>query len=193
MKSKKEKYELNKDSNSQATTPKRSCFSFIKNPFKKKGEIEKPIINLKYHKQTLEEIAEEFHTSLTEGLNKSHAKELLVKNGKNKITQNRQNPVLKIIGYFFSGFCILIWIAAIICILAWKPIGDPSDPTNLGLGVLLIVVIVLQAAFTAFQDWSSGRVMKSIKNMMPSTATVIREGKGSSTIWSKSACRYTNN
>jgi sodium/potassium-transporting ATPase subunit alpha len=37
-------------------------------------------------------------------------------------------------------------------------------------------VILLQAAFSAFQDWSSGKVMKSIKNMMPSAATVIRDG-----------------
>jgi len=153
---------------------------FIKdNIWKKqqKQDVKKAETGLKYHKYSLDEVEKSFETSLSNGLNKSHAKDLLVKNGKNKITQNRQNPVLKIIGYFFSGFCILIWIAAIICILAWKPIGDPSDPTNLGLGVLLIVVIVLQAAFTAFQDWSSGRVMKSIKNMMPSTATVIREGK----------------
>jgi sodium/potassium-transporting ATPase subunit alpha len=61
-----------------------------------------------------------------------------------------------------------------VCIVAWKPIGNPPDPTNLGLGILLIVVILLQAAFSAFQDWSSGKVMKSIKNMMPSQATVIR-------------------
>lgn len=63
------------------------------------------------------------------------------------------------------------------CILAWKPIGEPnSDPVNLGLGILLIIVVFLQATFSAFQDWSSGRVMKSIKNMMPNFALVIRDG-----------------
>jgi sodium/potassium-transporting ATPase subunit alpha len=57
-----------------------------------------------------------------------------------------------------------------------KGIGQPPDITNLGLGILLIVVIFLQAIFSAFQDWSSNKVMSSIKNMMPSQATVIREG-----------------
>jgi sodium/potassium-transporting ATPase subunit alpha len=38
------------------------------------------------------------------------------------------------------------------------------------------VVIVLQASFSAFQDWSSSKVMKSIKNLIPSKATVIRTG-----------------
>jgi sodium/potassium-transporting ATPase subunit alpha len=56
-------------------------------------------------------------------------------------------------------------------------IGNPPDPTNLGLGILLIVVILLQAGFSAFQDWSSNKVMKSIKNLMPSSAQVIRDGK----------------
>jgi sodium/potassium-transporting ATPase subunit alpha len=41
---------------------------------------------------------------------------------------------------------------------------------------MLILVVLLQAAFSAFQDWSSSKVMKSIKNMMPSTAIVIRNG-----------------
>ena len=104
------------------------------------------------------------------------ARHLLLKHGKNAITQKNTNLVLKILGYFVSGFCGLIWLAAITVILAWKPIGNPPDPTNLGLGIMLILVIFIQAAFTAFQDWSSSKVMQSIKRMMPSTATVVRNG-----------------
>src|SRR6185312_8514710 len=70
-------------------------------------------------------------------------------------------------------------MGALICFLAWRPIGNPPDPTNLGLVILLIIVIFLQAAFSAFQDWSSSHIMKSLKNMMPSSATVIRNGKES--------------
>lgn len=62
-------------------------------------------------------------------------------------------------------------------VLAWKPIGEPnSDPINLALGIMLMVVISLQAAFTAFQDWSSSKVMKSIRGLIPNTAMVIRDG-----------------
>ena len=46
----------------------------------------------------------------------------------------------------------------------------------LGLGILLFIVIMLQAAFEAFQDWSSSKVMNSIKGMMAADATVIRNG-----------------
>ncbi|CAF0782971.1 unnamed protein product [Brachionus calyciflorus] len=130
-----------------------------------------------YHKISLDELERILSTSVLNGIDSVKASQLLAKFGKNRIKQKKQNPIFKIVGYFFTGFCSLLWIAAIVCILAWKPIGEPnSDPVNLGLGILLILVIFLQAAFSAFQDWSSGKVMKSIKNMMPSSATVIRNG-----------------
>lgn len=39
-----------------------------------------------------------------------------------------------------------------------------------------MIVIFLQASFSAFQDWSTSRVMKSILNLLPSEALVIRNG-----------------
>jgi sodium/potassium-transporting ATPase subunit alpha len=129
-----------------------------------------------FHKMSLKDLSNYFDVSLTTGLETKKATQLLIKNGKNQLQMPRQNVIKKILKYMFSGFCGLLWISSVICILAWKPIGNPPDPTNLGLGILLVVVILLQAAFSAFQDWSSNKVMKSIKNMLPSTATVIRDG-----------------
>lgn len=109
------------------------------------------------------------------------ATNLLEQNGPNKIKQQRSNMFLKILSYFFSGFGSLFFLAAIICVLAWRPLGaienSQPDLSNLALAILLCLVIVIQAGFNAFQDWSSTKVMKSIKNMMPSNAYVIRNGK----------------
>lgn len=77
-----------------------------------------------YHKLTFEELCVKFSTSVTSGLDANTAQQLLIKNGKNKIAQKGKNPIIKILGYFFSGFCALIWLAAIVIILAWKPIGN---------------------------------------------------------------------
>ncbi len=133
-----------------------------------------------YHKLTFQELSQKFSTSLTDGLDQTKAKEFLSMYGKNRIKQKRKNPVLKIIGYFFSGFCPLIFVAATVCILAWRPIGSigGNEPQviNLGLGIMLLLVICIQAGFTAFQDWSSSKVMKSIKKMMPTETIVIRNG-----------------
>lgn len=134
-----------------------------------------------FHKQTLHELAENFNTCAKNGLNSVVATQLFHKNGPNKIRQRGENLFLKILSYFFAGFGSLFFVAAILCILAWRPLGaldgNTPDPINLSLGVMLVVVIFIQAGFNAFQDWSSTRVMKSIKNMMPSNADVIRSGK----------------
>jgi sodium/potassium-transporting ATPase subunit alpha len=153
--------------------------SKVKNCFRRKkaNQVYNVAYDRDYHKLTLEQMESRFSTSSVNGLDQAIAQQLLHKNGKNMLTHKRKNPFLKVIGYFFSGFCTLIWVAAFICILAWKPLGNPSDPANLGLGIMLIIVIALQAAFTAFQDWSSNKVMQSIKKMMPNSATVIRNGK----------------
>ena len=130
-----------------------------------------------YHKMSVDELCRSLDTSPTHGLSSEQANILLIKNGPNVLAQAERKIFLKIIKYLLAGFCWILWIGVIICILAWKPIGDPPDPTNLGLGILLIVVIALQAGFEAFQDWSSTKVMKSIKNLMPSEAVVIRDGQ----------------
>ena len=133
-------------------------------------------VNYDYHKQNLEELERTFQTSINTGLSENFAKELLIKNGPNILKPPETHLIRKIISYLTGGFCWLLWIGVIICFLAWKPIGNPPDPTNLGLAILLIIVIFLQAAFEAFQDWSSSKVMKSITNLMAADATVIRNG-----------------
>jgi sodium/potassium-transporting ATPase subunit alpha len=48
---------------------------------------------------------------------------------------------------------------------------------NLGLAILVLIVILLQAAFSAFQDWSTKRTMQSILDLLPSDAQVLRNGR----------------
>jgi sodium/potassium-transporting ATPase subunit alpha len=138
-------------------------------------------VQLNHHKLSLEELEQEFNTSVTNGLETQFSEQLLSKDGPNRIKQKSENKLLKILSYFFSGFGSLFLFAAVVCILAWRPIGaingEEPDLSNLALGILLVLVIVVQAGFNAFQDWSSQKVMKSIKNMMPSNAYVIRSGR----------------
>ena len=146
--------------------------------FKNKGQrlVHQPHLEYDFHKKSVDELAQSLNTSITYGLSNYEAKNLLVKNGKNIISPQTSNAFFKFIKYLFGGFCALLWIASLIFILAWKPIGKTPNSTNLGMGVLLIVVIFLQAAFRSFQDWSSDIVMTSIQKLVPSTATVIRNG-----------------
>lgn len=76
-----------------------------------------------------------------------------------------------------SGFGSLLLVASILCFVAWKPLGEPApSAANLALAVVLLIVVVLQTAFNAWQDYSTGRVMASISGMLPKEVVVLRDG-----------------
>jgi sodium/potassium-transporting ATPase subunit alpha len=84
-------------------------------------------------------------------------------------------------GYFFGGFGSILLIAGILVFIAWKPLGNPPVEANLALACVLIAVFVIQAAFNAWQDWSSSRVMASIGSLLPDQCVVRRDGAQMST------------
>ncbi|KAJ3130796.1 hypothetical protein HK100_007460 [Physocladia obscura] len=102
-------------------------------------------------------------------------------NGLNSITPPSDPYILKILSFLFGGFCFLMWCAAVIIFLSYYPLPqlDNQQPSvyNLALVILLLVVIIFQATFYAWQDWSSASVMKKINNLLASEAIVIRDGK----------------
>lgn len=105
----------------------------------------------------------------------------------------------QIFWYFFGGFGSLLTVAAILCFIAWcvtllfairvfrtltvsradrKPLGNPNpQASNLALGVVLLIVVLLQAAFNAAQDFSTSRTMSSIKSVLPTDVHVLRDGR----------------
>ncbi|CAG8490503.1 20749_t:CDS:2 [Cetraspora pellucida] len=134
-------------------------------------------LEIDFHKLSLHELSLRFNTDTSSGLDSLTATQRLQRNGKNLISPPDSKLFKKIFYYFFGGFCPLLWFASLICFLAWKPLGNPPDKINMGLAILLLIVIFLQAIFNGYQDWTSSAVMKSINSMLPSTATVIRDGK----------------
>jgi sodium/potassium-transporting ATPase subunit alpha len=78
-------------------------------------------------------------------------------------------------GYLFGGFGTILLGGGILVFIAWKPLGDPPAEANLALALVLIVVWVINAAFNAWQDWSSSRVMASITTMLPDQCIVTRD------------------
>jgi P-type E1-E2 ATPase len=83
-------------------------------------------------------------------------------------------------GYFFGGFGSILLGAGILVFVSWKPLGDPPAQANLALACVLIAVWIIQAAFNAWQDWSTSRVMASIGTMLPDQCLVMRNGSQAS-------------
>ncbi len=134
--------------------------------------------NLEFHLCGVDAACEQLDVSLTTGLSASEVAARLLHDGKNAVPRHRENYLKKLLVYLFGGFCSVLWVGVIIFFICWRPLGDPSPaPYNLGLAILVIIVILLQACFSAFQDWSTTRTMNAILNLLPTEARVVREGE----------------
>ncbi|KAN0071412.1 hypothetical protein V8E54_010843 [Elaphomyces granulatus] len=121
-------------------------------------------------------LCQQFNADVNTGLSLSAAERRLQRDGKNVISKRRENYFKKLFFYVFGGFCSVLWVGVIIFFLCWKPLSNPPSVTNMALAILVLIVILLQAAFAAFQDWSTKRVMNSILDLLPSEAICLREG-----------------
>ena len=131
---------------------------------------------IEWHKLSIENVQKSFGTDISHGLTARDADERLKKHGKNKISP-LPNPLFwKIFGYFFKGFGSILCVGGILVFISWKPLGDPPAIANLALGIVLIAVFFIQAAFNGWQDWSSSRVMQSITEMLPESTILLRDG-----------------
>jgi sodium/potassium-transporting ATPase subunit alpha len=131
---------------------------------------------LDYHILSTKNVCDRFNVLESLGLSQNAAATRLQRDGKNEIPHPRERYLGKLLGYVFGGFCSVLWIGVIIFFICWRPLGKPPAAYNLGLAILVLIVIILQAAFSAFQDWSTKRTMQGILDMLPSDAYVLREG-----------------
>jgi sodium/potassium-transporting ATPase subunit alpha len=149
------------------------------------------LASLDWHTISSEEALQRLSVSRKSGLDSEQAKRKLSQGGPNKVSPPPQNLLKKWLGYVFGGTChidsprsdaagfgSLLFIASILCFIAWKPLGEPApSAANLALAVVLLVVVFLQTGFNAWQDYSTGRVMASLTGMLPKEVIVLRDGQ----------------
>ncbi|PBK66785.1 calcium ATPase [Armillaria solidipes] len=135
------------------------------------------LADLDWHELDTLEVLTRLGVSEKSGLDGPMISRRLAQNGKNVITPPPKNLPRRIFFYIFGGFGSLLFVASIICFLSWRPLGDPDPATaNLALAVVLLIVIVIQAVFNAWQDFTTSRTMNSIAAMLPLDVLVIRDG-----------------
>ena len=132
--------------------------------------------NLDWHTIAPNEIYTRLSTSPQQGLSTEQAKRRLTEYGKNTPSPPPTHYIQQIVGYFFKGFGSILLVGSIIVFVSWKPLGQPPAQANLALAIVLLAVFFIQAAFNAWQDWSSSRVMTSITTMLPDSCLLLRDG-----------------
>jgi sodium/potassium-transporting ATPase subunit alpha len=143
----------------------------------------------------------EIYARLSTGVQGLSREQLALKTkhfGRNVLSSSPSQWAKKTFLYLFGGFGSILFVTSILVFVSWKPLGEPPLVANLALGIVLAIVWVIQAMFSFFQgvlslksyivctisklltiiliDWSTSRVMASIKNMLPDDCSVIREG-----------------
>lgn len=134
------------------------------------------LAGLEWHSLSIDELTRRLSVTLNQGLSPDQVSRRLSEHGKNKMSKPPSGLFGKIMGYFFGGFGSILLVAAVLVFVAWRPLGNPPAVANLLLACVLVAVFVLQAAFNAWQDWSSSRVMASIGTMLPDQCIVVRDG-----------------
>jgi len=136
--------------------------------------VKPPADSTKIHMIPLEEFYLTVQTTFN-GLDSEAVKRKTEEGGLNQLTPPRTNNIMKMLNYIFGGFNTLMWVAAILSFISYKPLGGAV--ISLGVAVLLIIVIVVSAFFYAYVDWNASKIMKSIRSLVAEQALVIRDGK----------------
>ncbi|KAM0274957.1 hypothetical protein ACHAQH_007687 [Verticillium albo-atrum] len=134
------------------------------------------VAQLDWHTLSPDEVLRHLSSSRAEGLSPDQVTRRMAHYGKNAPSDPPTHHTRKFLGYFFKGFGPILLVAAILVFIAWRPLGKPPAPANLALAIVLLAVFFIQAAFNMWQDWSSSRVMASIKTMLPEHCLVTRDG-----------------
>ena len=166
-------------------------------PLGKKGkkreasELKKEVV-LDVHTVDLAELCERFGTNVETGLTSQQAKAGNAEYGLNELTPPHQTPeLIKFLKTLFTGFSLLLWVAAILSFLAYgleaaSSSGD-AEMDNLYLGSVLVFVVIVTGIFSYYQESKSSSVMESFKNLVPHTSLVRRNGE-KMTVMAKEVC-----
>ena len=134
------------------------------------------LLDLEWHTISPDELFRRLSTESSKGLSTEQVKRRLTEYGKNTPSPAPTHHFKTIFGYFFKGFGSVLLIGSILVFVSWKPLGQPPTQANLALAIVLLAVFCIQAAFNAWQDWSSSRVMASITTMLPENCQLLRDG-----------------
>ena len=128
------------------------------------------------HRMAVEDICTKYGCTLEGGLPGPKVKENAELYGENRLTPPPTKPEwLKFVEQFTNFFAILLIGGAILCFVGYA-IDPDKDQTNLGLGIVLAVVVLITGLFSYFQESKSEKIMEGFKSMIPRKCKCIRDG-----------------
>ena len=127
-----------------------------------------------FHKLPLKVLLRELESSQV-GLSTPEASRRLAADGPNELRVRQEVPeIVKFLRQFKNFFALLLIVGGLLA--SFAEYLDP-DQGNLYIAIALFAVVLLNAAFTYFQEHQSEQIMESFKMMLPAMVTTLRDGK----------------
>jgi P-type Ca2+ transporter type 2C len=120
-----------------------------------------------FHKLRPSEVLQSLQTS-PQGLSSAEAARRLERFGRNVIRSARKKPLyLKLLANFTHLMAILLWAAGAMAFVGGMP----------ELGWAIWCVVVINAAFSFWQEFRAERAVEALRRLLPPQATVVRDGE----------------
>lgn len=123
---------------------------------------------MSFYKQNINELLAQFKTDASAGLTNELAALQYTKVGPNKITGTASRKWWKIMLFQFNNLLVILLIVA--SLLSFQ-LGSYRD------GIVLAIIVVVNALIGFYQDWKSENILQSLKNLITEKCNVIRNGK----------------
>ncbi|KYN03549.1 Sodium/potassium-transporting ATPase subunit alpha [Cyphomyrmex costatus] len=131
------------------------------------------------HVIALEILYEKLGTNAETGLTKEQARKIMERDGPNALSPPKVTPeYIKFLKCMFHGFAALLWVCASLCFILYAVTHfmHEDDVGIAWLGIIIVVICITSGVFAYIQESKNIKVMESFKKMVPTFATVIRDG-----------------
>jgi H+-transporting ATPase len=153
-----------------------TIIEFIKEKIMEQASSKKKISNLKnknshedhseFQKMPIEKLEDVLKAS-SEGLSQAEAKQRLDQYGYNEISEEKTNPYLKFLSYFWGPIPWMIEVAVILSALVqhWTDFG------------IILVLLIMNSVVGFWEEYQAGNAIEALKKKLAIQARVKRDGK----------------
>ena len=130
-----------------------------------------------YEEQSLQETLAELEADSEQGLSTREAKQRIDEYGPNSIEEEKQNPILKFLSYFWGPIPWMIEIALILpgSVQRWEEFG------------VILALLLVNGGVSYWHESKADQAIEALKKKMALNARVVRDGKQQS-IPAKNTC-----
>ena len=109
------------------------------------------------------------------GLTDAESRNRLSEFGPNVIEREQRPTALRrFLGQFTHFFAIILWLASALCFVSAQL---QTDTSLTSLGFAIIAVIIINAAFSFWQEMKAERALEALQRILPKSCRVLRSGQ----------------